>query len=79
MDNKEIKIVAGFLEAGLDMEDKMSKSVYGEYLDRKAWSENMEDSAYELIKERLLILIQETENHKKIFLNLKNNLTSDVK
>ena len=79
MNSEEIKLVAGFLESALDIEDKMSESVYGEFLNRKVWPANLEDSAFELIKERLFILIKETEDHKKIFLNLKNNLNGNVK
>lgn len=76
--NKEVKLVAGFLESALDIEDKMSESVYGKFLKQEAWPANLDEGVFRSIKELLFILIRETKEHEKIFLNLKNNLNGNV-
>lgn len=79
MDNGsgEVKIIAGFLASALDIEDDMSKSVYGEYLDRETWPADLDDRAFEMIKNLVTVLIEETEGHKKAFLGLKNKFVED--
>jgi len=74
MDNnlKEVKIIAGFLVSALDIEDDMSDSVYGEYLSRETWPDNLDEEVFEMIKNLLTTLIEETEGHKKAFLELAN-------
>ncbi len=79
MKSEEVKLVAGFLASALDIEDKMSESVYGEFLKRETWPANLDEGAFKSIKEFLFILIGETKEHEKIFLNLKNNLNGNVK
>ena len=70
LNQKEIKIIAGFLASALDIEDDMSRSVYGDFLNRKNWPVSLDADAFEEIKNLLMILIEETEEHKKRFLNL---------
>ena len=70
MNQKEIKIIAGFLASALDIEDDMSRSVYGDFLNRKNWPVSLDADAFEEIKNLLMILIEETEEHTKRFLNL---------
>lgn len=77
-DKEEIKLVAGFLASALDIEDSMSESVYGGFLKRETWPANLSDGDFRLIKENLFILIEETKEHQKTFLNLKNNLNENV-
>ncbi len=70
------KVIAGFLTLALDIEDQMSIAVYGEYLDKKIWPAILEKETFQIIKDNLMILIQETEEHKKTFLSLKNKLNN---
>ena len=74
MDNNssEVKIIAGFLASALDIEDDMSTSVYGEYLSRETWPADLDEKVFEMIKNLVTVLIEETEGHKKAFLGLKN-------
>lgn len=68
----ETKVIAGFLASALDIEDNMSKEVYSEFLDRGSWPKQLSDDCFQEIKSLLDILIKDTEEHKKMFLNLKN-------
>ncbi|MDO8663743.1 MAG: hypothetical protein Q7K28_02830 [Candidatus Wildermuthbacteria bacterium] len=77
MTNENIETVAGFLDLALDIEDQMSRSVYGEFLQRKAWPANLEEDVFEAISASLMILIKETEEHRLEFLNLKKKLEND--
>ena len=72
MDNNvsEVKIIAGFLASALDIEDDMSMDVYGEYLDRETWPVDLDEKVFEMIKNLVAVLIEETEGHKKSFLEL---------
>lgn len=74
MDNSssEVKIIGGFLSSALDIEDDMSTSVYGEYLNRETWPADLDEKVFEMIKNLVTVLIEETEGHKKAFLGLKN-------
>lgn len=76
LNQKEVKIIAGFLASALDIEDDMSKSVYGEFLDKKNWPVNLETDVFETTKKLLTILIKETEEHKKRFLNLMKKINN---
>lgn len=76
--NKEVKLVAGFLASALDIEDSMSENVYGPFLKRETWPANLSDGDFRLIKESLFILIEETKEHQKTFSNLKNNLNGNI-
>ena len=72
-EEKDVETIAGFIASALDMEDKMSESVYGEFLKREIWPAGLGDEEFRAIKEFLTILMQETEAHKKAFLNLQKN------
>jgi len=68
------KIIGGFLDIALDVEDQMSEDVYGEFLKKSAWPENLEKEVFQAVKTSLMILIKETEEHRAIFLELKEKL-----
>ncbi|MBI2038512.1 MAG: hypothetical protein HYT19_01140 [Candidatus Nealsonbacteria bacterium] len=72
----EVKIIAGFLASALDIEDDMSESVYGEYLNRETWPADLEEKVFDMIKNLVAILIEETEGHKKSFSGLKNKFVA---
>jgi len=61
----------------LDIEDQMSKDVYGEYLRRSFWPKNLGKEVFEAIKTSLMILIRETENHQKTFSALKKKMNEN--
>lgn len=71
---KDIEVITGFLEAALDIEDQMSRDVYGEFLKRKAWPANLEKEVFEALTSSLMLLIRETEEHRLRFLALKKKL-----
>jgi hypothetical protein len=58
--------MGGFLASALDMEDQLSKGVYAHYIQRSNWPGGMSDDAFEEIRKRLKILLDDTEKHKKI-------------
>lgn len=68
--NKKDDSVIEFLDLALAIEDQMSRDVYGEYLGRKIWPEELEDEVFEAITTSLMILIKETEEHRLAFLSL---------
>lgn len=70
----EVKIIAGFLASSLDIEDDMSDSVYGEYLSRETWPANLDERVFDMIKNLIMILIEETKEHKRAFLELENKI-----
>ncbi|MBI4101683.1 MAG: hypothetical protein HY443_01825 [Candidatus Nealsonbacteria bacterium] len=70
-DKKSVETITGFLDLALEIEDEMSKSVYGAYLKRKAWPSDLSDEAFEAITNSLMILINETEDHRLRFRQLK--------
>lgn len=78
-DNKKEKIIGNYLASALDMEDHMSISVYGEYLDRSAWPGDLDEKVFENIKKLLTIVVEDTEMHKKAFLGLQDKLNEPVK
>jgi len=68
---KDNKTTVDFLNLALDIEDKMSKDVYGGYLDRSAWPSDMNEETFQKIVTDLEVLIKETEGHMATFLRLK--------
>ena len=66
--------MGGFLASSLDVEDDMSFEVYAEFLEEENWPDGLNEESFQIIKNYLLTLIQETEKHKKIFLDLQNKL-----
>ena len=76
--NAEVKVIAGFLASALDIEDTMSLSVYGDLLDRQSWPANLTEETFQNIRNFLTTLIQDTEAHKKAFLELKNKLNNNA-
>jgi hypothetical protein len=67
------KTTVDFLNLALDIEDKMSKDVYDEYLNRSVWPSQMDEETFQKITADLEILIRETEGHMAIFSRLKEN------
>jgi len=75
MENKNRKIISGYLASALDLEDQMSIDIYGEFLDKNAWPADLDEKVFEKIKQLLGVVISETEMHKKVFLELQKKLT----
>lgn len=72
--NQNVENITGFLNLALEIEDEMSKDVYGTYLKRKAWPADLPDEVFEAITNSLMILINETEDHRQRFRQLKEKL-----
>ena len=68
------KIIGGYLSAALDLEDHMGLDVYGMFLKRESWPDNLDEKVFEEIKKLLNIIITETEGHQKEFLRLKEKV-----
>ena len=73
------KTVAGFLASALEMEEKVSNSVYRDYLDPANWPADLERDVFRKIKKHLTVLIQDTEKHKKILSALTKQYGNDAK
>lgn len=67
----EAKIISDFLSASLDEEDKASNSTYRELLHRESWWPELKPDDFEAIKDRLKILIEDTERHIQILTELQ--------
>jgi hypothetical protein len=74
---KEKKIMGGYLASALDIEDHMSIEVYGDFLYRNAWPADLEENVFENIKQLLGVVIKETDMHKKTFLELQKKLNDN--
>jgi hypothetical protein len=59
-----------FLASALDMEDEVSNSVYRDYMSEKNWPKSLPPDVFKNIREYLNILMEETQNHRKIILGL---------
>jgi len=68
------KIIGGYLSEALDLEDHMGLDVYGMFLKRESWPDNLDEKVFEEIKKLLNIIITETEGHQKEFLRLKEKV-----
>lgn len=85
MDNKDTnksadkrqKTVANFLASALDMEDRVSNSVYRDYMDEKYWPKNLKPEIFKNIQQYLNILIEDTEKHRNIILALMKKYGQD--
>lgn len=73
-ENKDKKIISGYLVSALDMEDHMSLEIYGEFLNKNAWPVDLDKEVFENIQQLLKIVVSETEMHKKSFLELQKKL-----
>ena len=62
--------LANFLTAALDMEDKISNSVYKDYISAKNWPKNLKPEAFQSIRQYLNVLIEDTRKHRKIIAGL---------
>ena len=71
----EKKFNNNLLELVLDFEDQMGGETYGEYLKKETWPANLPDDLFKTIQAFLNTLIDETEDHKQVFLNLKKQLS----
>ena len=76
---KDARVMVSFLDTALDIEDQMGGEVYAEFLNRDIWPVNLKDDLFSTIEELLTVLIKETAEHKKEFLNLKNKLNNAPK
>lgn len=73
-EDRSKKIIGNYLASALDIEDHMSVDVYGEFLSRKAWPADLNETAFENIKQLLEVVIRDTDMHKKAFLGLQDKL-----
>jgi hypothetical protein len=64
------KKLGGVLATALDLEEQLSNSVYGDYLQRENWPEQLTDRDFEQIKKHLVSLIEDTQKHIKWILEL---------
>jgi hypothetical protein len=70
----DITTIAGFLASAMDMEDEISNSVYRDYMRRDNWPPALDDAAFEKIKARLKVLIDDTQRHRGTFKQLQERL-----
>jgi tryptophanyl-tRNA synthetase len=66
----KVIILANFLASALDMEDEISNSVYKDYINAKNWPKNLKPEVFQNIRQYLNVLIEDTQKHKKIILEL---------
>lgn len=67
----EAKIISDFLSTSLDEEDKANSSAYRDFLCRECWWPELKPGDFEAIKDRLKILIEDTEKHIQILTELQ--------
>ena len=72
---KKETTIGNYLASALDIEDHMSIEVYGAYMQKSAWPTTLSEEAFENIKKLLIIVIEETEMHKKAFSALQQKLS----
>jgi hypothetical protein len=71
------KILSNFLASALDLEDEVSNSVYNDYMDAKNWPKNIKPEIFQNIRQYLTVLIEDTQKHKKIVLELMQKYGQD--
>ena len=64
------KTIACFLASAIDMEDKLSHSVYRDYMAPENWPQKLKPEIFEKIRQYLSVLIEDTMKHRKIILAL---------
>jgi hypothetical protein len=69
-----VKTLAGYLASSLDLEEQITNGVYQDYRQLKNWPSDIDRKIFDAIKERLNMLIDDTEKHKKILLQLQKAL-----
>jgi len=69
--------IGGVLTAALNAEDDISSGVYEEYLDRRHWPAELDETVFLKIKEYVTVLIEDTKKHKKILEALVREHGSD--
>ncbi|UCD50667.1 MAG: hypothetical protein JSW27_24480 [Phycisphaerales bacterium] len=65
------------LRAALDIEDEIGSGVYQDYMNRQYWPEELDDETFLEIRQRLTVLVEDTEKHKKILQALVREHGSD--
>ena len=75
MSNQPLQKTADYLNSALDLEDQMGGEVYGQYLKKEAWPKQLDEAGFLELKQLLDILIEETEEHKREFLTMKNRFS----
>ena len=71
------KTISGLLVSALGMEDEVTHSVYGDYMERKNWPVELKDETFEEIRKNLTILLDDTKRHRNIIKNLQSKLGCD--
>lgn len=59
------KTVVHFLSSALFLEEQFSNGVYRDYLDREDWPINLRPGVFDAIKERLIVLIEDSAQHER--------------
>lgn len=67
-------ILGQYLASALDLEDHMSYKAYGEYLKRSAWPARLSAEAFSEIKQRINVLIEDTQGHQAALRLLREKL-----
>lgn len=62
--------IGGILASALNMEDQISHGVYEEYLDRKRWPGQLDETVFQDICTRLTTLIEDTKRHQRTLMSL---------
>lgn len=75
--DKSEKISNEYLASALDLEDRMSKEVYGDLLDRNSWPTDLDEEVFQNIKQLLGIVVKETKIHIETFSELQKKLSNE--
>jgi len=77
-DNEQIEFIGNYILAAMDIEDKILESTYFDYLDRNKWPEELNKKAFSSIIKLLKLLIDETREHHRMFLDLQNKMVLNL-
>ena len=65
----------GYISSAIDMEEGFTRSVYHDYMEHENWPDGLNEETLEKVRSYLQILIKDTQNHKKRFVELKKKFT----
>ncbi|MBW8002876.1 MAG: hypothetical protein FVQ80_12785 [Planctomycetes bacterium] len=66
--------INGYIQSAIDMEDSFTRGVYTICMERKNWPANIDEETFLEIKSLLKTLVNDSANHKEIFLGLKKRV-----
>jgi rubrerythrin len=79
MDNLKgdnVTTLVQLLFSAVDMEEQFSNSVYHNYLDPADWPANFKKEVFERIRERLIVLIEDSKKHQDVLRELGRRYNS---